>query len=134
MARKILDYVEQSEGRDKGKMFRITEMNAEDSEEWGGRAIFTLMNSGIEVPDDIAAQGLAGLASIGVAALQKVPFDAAKPLFDAMMKCVEFVPDSTKPNVTRALFGGDIEEVSTRIKLRKEVLMLHVGFFTPAGK
>lgn len=134
MARKILDYVEQSEGRDKGKMFRITELSAEDSEEWGGRAIFTLMNAGIEVPDDIASQGLAGLASIGIAALQKVPFDAAKPLFDTMMKCVEFVPDPAKPNVTRALFAGDIEEVTTRVKLRKEVLMLHVSFFTPAGK
>jgi hypothetical protein len=133
MARKTIDYVEQGNGRDKGKVFRITELPAEDAEEWGARAVFALMNAGVDIPDDVAKQGLAGLAAIGVAALTKVPFDQAKPLFEKMMQCVTFIPDPSRPQVSRALFADDIEEVSTRLKLRKEIVMLHLSFFTDAS-
>jgi hypothetical protein len=133
MARKVIDYVEQAEGRDKGKTFRITELSAEAAEEWGARAVFAMMNAGVEIPDGIAQQGLAGLASIGITALTKVPFQDAKPLFDKMFECVQFVPDAARPNVVRPLFADDIEEVSTRLKLRKEIVLLHLSFFTNAG-
>jgi hypothetical protein len=134
MARKTIDYVESADGRDKGKVFRITELSAEDAEEWGARAVFAMMNAGVEMPDGIAEQGLAGLASVGIAALTKVEFDVAKPLFDKMFECVQFVPDPSRPNVSRSLFKDDIEEVSTRLKLRKEIVMLHLSFFTSAGQ
>lgn len=118
-----------AKGRDFGKVFVITEMSASQAEEWAARALFTMMNAGVEIPDNIAAAGLAGIAALGVGALTKVPFDAAKPLFDAMFTCVQVQPS---PNVMRPLIEDDIEEVATRLRLRKEVFSLHTDFFTVA--
>jgi hypothetical protein len=123
-----------TDGRDKGRRYKITEMGARQSEEWAGRAIFTLMNCGVDIPDDMLSKGLAGLAAIGIKALSKVPFDAAKPLFDEMMACVEFMPDPKNASVVRPLIDDDTEEVSTRLKLRKAVLDLHLDFFIAAGQ
>jgi len=38
------------------------------------------------------------------------------------------IPDPSKPQIIRKLFPEDIEDISTLITLRKEVLTLHVGF------
>lgn len=116
-----------AQGRDTGKVFVITEMSAAASEEWAGRALFAMMNSGVEIPDNIASAGLAGIAAMGIGALTKVSFDAAKPLLDEMMTCVQIKPSQ---NVTRALIADDIEEVATLLTLRKEVFNLHLSFFT----
>jgi hypothetical protein len=126
MARKTITYVEKGEGRDKGKTYLITEMDAESAEDWAAHAIFVLMNANVEIPDELVASGAAGIASIGLKALTKVPYEAAKPLFSRMMECVSFIPSE---GTTRPLFPGDIEEVSTRFKLRKEIFMLHFSFF-----
>lgn len=120
-----------TEGRDKGKVFLITEMSAAAAEEWAARALFAMLNSGVEIPDNIASAGLAGVASLGIGALTKVPFDVAKPLLDEMFSCVQIQPSA---NVTRKLIEEDIEEVATRLQLRKEVFNLHMGFFTNAGE
>lgn len=130
MSRKQATVTIMAQGRDFGKVFLITEMSAAASEEWAGRALFAMLNAGVEIPDNIAGAGLAGIASLGVAALTRLSFDAAKPLLDEMFTCVQIQPS---PNVTRSLISDDIEEVSTRLQLRKEVFNLHVGFFTGAG-
>lgn len=129
--RKELTITIDAEGRDKGKSFFITELSAMRAEEWATRAIFAMMNAGVEIPEDIASAGLAGIAALGIQALSKVSFDAAKPLLDEMLSCVQFQPS---PKVVRPLAEGDIEEVSTLIRLRKEVLGLHINFSTPASK
>jgi hypothetical protein len=51
-----------------------------------------------------------------------------KPLLDEMFACVQI----TEPKITRSLTPDDIEEVTTRLKLREEVLQIHLGFFKPA--
>ncbi|MEF3068043.1 hypothetical protein [Pandoraea apista] len=119
-----------AQGRDFGKVFVITEMSAAAAEEWAGRALFAMLNAGVEIPDNIAGAGLAGVASLGIEALSRVTFDAAKPLLDEMFSCVQIQPS---PKVTRALIEDDIEEVATRLRLRKEVWNLHVDFSTAAG-
>ena len=116
-------------GRDKGKVFVLTEMSAYQSENWAARAIFAMMNAGVDIPDNIAEAGLAGVAALGVKSLTKVSFEAAKPLLDEMLDCVTIQPS---PNVTRALVESDIEEVATLLRLRKEVLALHLDFFISA--
>ncbi|MEE2977536.1 MAG: hypothetical protein VYB88_08675 [Pseudomonadota bacterium] len=121
-----------TDGRDKGKRFRITEMPATRSEEWAARALFALMQSGVDVDDDVLKAGLAGLAAIGIKALTKVPFDLVKPLFDEMMTCVQY-EFSGQAGGARDLIEDDIEEVVTRLKLRKAVLDLHLEFFTGAA-
>ena len=130
MARKQITLTIGAEGRDKGKVFILTELSAYDAEEWAGRALFSLMNAGVEIPDNIAEAGLAGVAAMGMKAIAKLPFDSAKPLLDKMMDCVQIQPS---PNVTRELMSGDVEEVATLFTLRKKVLGLHLDFFTAAA-
>lgn len=127
MTRKTAVVTIESRGRDKGKVFVLTELPTYESEEWAGRALFALMGAGVEIPDNIAEAGLAGVAAMGIKALTKLSYDAAKPLLDKMLECIQIQPS---PSVTRALIDGDIEEVSTMIKLRKEILNLHLSFFT----
>lgn len=120
--------------RDNGKTFVITELPASEAEDWAIQAFFALLNAGVDVPDDVAEMGFAGIASIGLGALGKVPYEKAKPLFDKMMQCVKFMPDNGNPNVTRQLTESDIEEITTRMKLRKMVFGLHWDFSKPAIK
>lgn len=130
MARKQITLTIGAEGRDKGKVFILTELSAYEAEEWAGRALFSLMNAGVEIPDNIAEAGLAGVAAMGMKAIAKLPFESAKPLLDKMMDCVQIQPS---PNVTRELMSGDVEEVATLFALRKKVLGLHLDFFTAAA-
>ncbi len=45
-----------------------------------------------------------------------------------MFTCIKIIPSPDKPDVTRALLESDIEEVMTRVLLRREVWELHTGF------
>lgn len=133
MARKTSNFTA-TDGRDQGKRFRITEMSAARSEEWAARALFAVMQSGVDVDDDVMKAGLSGLAAIGIKALTKVPFELAKPLFDEMMTCVQYEFSAGQAGGVRDLIEDDIEEVATRLKLRKAVLDLHLEFFTGAAQ
>lgn len=130
MARKTATITIDAAGRDAGKTFLLTELPAMQAEEWAGRLLFAAMNSGLEIPDDIAQAGLAGVAALGISALTKLPYDAVKPLLDEMLGCIQIQPS---PKVTRDLFPDDIEEVATLIRLRREVFSLHLDFSTPAS-
>lgn len=122
------------EGRDRGKTFLLTEMSAVGAEKWATRALFAMTRSGINVPsetlEDLKGSGMAGIAALGLSFLGHVPFDEAETLLDEMMQCVQLIPDPKKPNVTleHPLFLGQVEEVSTLLRLRDEVIALHVGF------
>ena len=130
MARKTAIVTISAEGRDKGKVFVLTELSAYEAEDWAGRALFALMNAGVEIPDNIAEAGLAGVAAMGLKAIAKLPFDSAKPLLDKMMGCIQI---QHSPTVTRALIPDDIEEVATLLTLRKQVLGLHMDFSMAAA-
>lgn len=125
MARKEASFIAEA-GRDKGKQFLITEMSATQAENWAIKAILAVGNAGIEIPENLAAQGMAGLLAVGYMNLLKIPFEAAKPLLDEMMGCVQIIPSQ---NVKRSLIEDDIEEVSTRLALRKAIWNLHMDFF-----
>jgi hypothetical protein len=130
MARKESTFIAET-GRDKGKQFLITEMSASQAESWAFRVILAIGNAGIEIPDNLAAQGMAGLMAVGYMNLLKIPFDAAKPLLDEMMGCVQIVPSA---NIKRPLIEDDIEEVKTRLLLRKAIWDLHMDFFLDENK
>lgn len=119
------------DNRDKNKRFLLTEMPADQAEEWGLRAIFLAAQSGADVPDAVRIGGIAGIATAGIqAVLGGLPFAAAKPLLDEMMACVQICPDPRNPNNPRPgpLLPNEIEEVSTRYRLRMELFELHTGF------
>lgn len=120
-------------GRDRGKVYHLTEMLASQGEWWATRAL-TALGSG-EFKFDaldiatIASSGMEGVAMVagakGANALMTIPPQDSKPLLDEMMACIAFMPETKIP---RPLLEEDIEEVLTRIQLRDEVLKLHLGF------
>lgn len=128
MARATAKYTVTDEGRDRGKIFVITEMPASRAESWAMRAILALMAGGIELPDGFDRMGMAGMAEVGIKALSGLKWEVAEPLLAEMWECVQFQPDAAKSHVVRPLIEEDIEEVATRIKLRAEVWKLHTGF------
>lgn len=128
MARRTATVTITAEGRDHGKVFVLTEMSASAAEKWATRMLLAIGQSGVEVPDDLAAAGLAGLAAISLRAFAGVPWHLAEPLLDEMFRCVAFQPDPARPMVVRALIEDDIEEIATRVHLREEVMSLHLGF------
>lgn len=120
--------IEGEDNRDAGKSFLITEMSAENAEWWAFRVMQALLGSDADIKLDAP---LAQVAAQGLRALGKLDPAKAKPLLDEMMGCVQVnLPDGG----VRKLFATDIEEVSTRIRIRKEILDLHVGFFTLGGE
>lgn len=127
-----------SGNRDSGKAFLVTEMSAYDAEKWALRAGFALMNAGVDIPeleDGVSMQNLAALGMKAMMdALQGVTYEQAEPLLNDMMECVQIIPDPSKADVVRSLIDSDIDEVSTRLKLRKAVWDLHVDFFTEGGQ
>lgn len=128
MARKNLNYTVTDDNRDKGKVFLITEMAASRAEAWAMRALLALMHSGIDLPEGFERSGMAGMAEVGIKALSGLQWDIAKPLMDEMWECVKFIPAPGQNTVVRELIEEDIEEISTRAKLRMEVWKLHAGF------
>lgn len=128
MARATANYTVTDEGRDQGKVFVLTEMPASKAESWAMRALLALMNSGVEVPEGFERMGMAGMAEVGLKALSGLKWETAEPLLAEMFECVQFMPDPAKPQIVRALFEQDIEEIATRLKLRAEVWKLHTGF------
>lgn len=117
-----------AEGRDKGKVYLLTEMSASQGERWAMRAFLALAKSGFEVPPDIASAGLAGIAIMGIRIFGGMSFEDAELLANEMFQCISVMPDPARPEVTRGLVESDIEEIATRLRLRKEVFALHVDF------
>lgn len=116
--------ISEAGSRDAGKTFRITEMPAARAEKWAMRALLALAKSGADLPIDAASGGMQAIAYFGLQALTSLSFADAEPLLDEMMGCVQIVEKA----ITRPLTDDDIEEVRTRMQLRKAILELHVGF------
>jgi flagellar motor component MotA len=107
-------------------------MSAHQAESWAMRALCALMAGNVELPQGFERNGLAGLAEIGLKLLSGLRWEVAEPLINEMMDCIRFMPDPKSPHVVRDLFDEDIEEVTTRIRLRIEVWKLHTDFLKAA--
>jgi hypothetical protein len=128
MARKVADVTIADEGRDKGKVFVITEMSSAQAESWAMRVLLALVGSNVDVPEDFAELGMAGLAEYGMKALASLKWNTCEPLLAEMFGGIQIRPDRTKPHVIRDMWDADIEEVATRFKLRAEWWALHMDF------
>lgn len=116
-----------ADGRDKGKVFYLTELPASQAERWATRALMAMANT-VDIPANVQQAGMAGIATLGLHALSSMSFVEAEPLLAEMFTCVQCVPDPNHTQVRRALIEDDIEEVTTRLMLRREVIDIHVGF------
>lgn len=138
MARRTTDVTIAAEGRDKGKVFSITEMPAADAEEWGMRIFLSLTRAGIDLPEEVMGGGMAAIAAVlpGIMAglllngVGSLHYEEVRPLLQQMMDCVRI----REATAVRALTDDDIEEVGTRLFLRGEVFKLHTGFSESAAK
>ena len=126
--RKQITYTVAAEGRDQGKVFHLTEMPSDQGEKWAIRALLALGRAGIDLPPGIENEGMAAMARIGLEALMRIDFHEAELLLDEMMGCVAIQPNPSEPKIVRALVADDIEEVATRVLLKREVFRLHTGF------
>lgn len=140
--RKTKEIKIETANRDQGKRFRITEISACAQERWATRAVMALLNSGLELPKGISAedlQGSSGLAKIlgmGVKALSNVKYEYAESLYAELLKCVEYLGiqgDTVSRPLTEETADEVIEEVTTLLLLRKEVLRLHFDFLSDGG-
>lgn len=111
-------------GRDKGKKFLLTEMSPRAAHLWATRMLLGMAAGGLEI-DGIEDKGLAGLATMAMTAIAKIPEMTAIPLLNQLLDCVQ----SVQERATRELFEDDIEEVATLFLLQKAVLELHINPF-----
>lgn len=117
------------EGRDQDKVFRLTEWSALKTERWILRAVFGLGKAGVEIPPEILQLGAAATAYAIASQAAKLPSRLGLRLSDELLECVKRVEQAGD----RRLVEQDVEDVSTLLKLKSEVLKLHFGFFVFAA-
>ncbi len=128
MALKEID-VTIKDGRDAGKVFHIKEWPAIRTEAWVLRAALGLGRAGVQIPPEILQMG-AGPTALAIASqAMKIPSRLGLKLADELMECVTIV----EPKVTRSLVANDIEDLSTRLWLKGQVLKVLFGFFADAA-
>lgn len=128
MARREIDYVVSDDGRDRGKVFHLTEMSATRAEKWAMRTMRAMLAAGIPITPEMMAGGIGSLAAMNPAAILNVDIDEVFALGDELMSCVEMKPDRAHPELIRPLVENDIEEIKTRLNLKLAVYRLTVGF------
>ena len=122
-------------GKDAGKTFRITEMNAFKGEWWAVRLLGVLADGDTagELASLSESGGLEALAASGLNVVMKCLLKAdpekIRPLWDEMTECWTFVPDAGK-DFSRRLVDGDILEIGTLLFLRMKTMELHLDFFS----
>lgn len=127
--RKITNFTIEKEGRDKGKVFQISEMSAVAGDKWSTKALFAIAKGDVVIPESISGSGFAGIAKLGLQMLLLAPYELVEPLLLDLLQCVKVVPDPRNQNIVRDLIDADIEEFSTYADLREQAFKLHVDFF-----
>lgn len=130
MARKTKQFVIESEGRDKGKTFLITEMSAVKAEDWAIRVLLALGSANVDLPPGAMQLGMAALAEIGLMKLFSIDSERVRPLLAELMECAVFLPNPQKPQVTvpYPMYETQVEEVKTLLAIKWETLKLHLDF------
>ena len=118
-------------GRDKGRVFLITEMSAAHADNWAMRALIALANGGVDLGNLSPQQGMMGMAGVALDALGRLKADDAIPLLNELLDCVQIIPEGGKPRQLNMDFN-DVEDFTTLWRLRKEVFALHTDFLQHA--
>lgn len=133
MARNVEKFTVTAEGRDKGKVFILTEMPADQGERWANRAALALTNTGAAIPEEALGAGWAALAAIGVQALGMLRAESVQPLLDELWpSCVKYEhkPGQMLQEVIPGV-NSPIEEIATRYAIYYALWKLHTGFSWP---
>lgn len=130
MARKTCNLVIDEEGRDKGKIFVLTELPALDIERWTVRFVLALGKNGISLPDVQADSGFAGIAGILWVLIAQIAPAEAESLMATMLEGLKI----NEGKIVRDVMSDDIEEPETLLKIRMAWVDLHAGFFAKGGR
>lgn len=136
MARKEIPFIVETEGRDKGKEFLITEMSAWDADSLA-QDIFRAMGDSnySSIPSDVIAMGCAGLATVGLSVISASSPEVARQLRDRLMSTVDIIITNDGQRQQRKVNGSlDFEEVSTIRSLLDKVFQVNFDFLTIAGE
>ena len=136
MARKEIPFIVETEGRDKGKEFLITEMSAWDADSLA-QDIFRAMGDSnySSIPRDVIAMGCAGLATVGLSVISASSPEVARQLRDRLMSTVDIIITNDGQRQQRKVNGSlDFEEVSTIRSLLDKVFQVNFDFLTIAGE
>lgn len=136
MARKEIPFIVETEGRDKGKEFLITEMSAWDADSLA-QDIFRAMGDSnySQIPADVIAMGCAGLATVGLSVISASSPEVARTLRDRLIDTVEIVITHEGKRNQRKVNGAiDFEEVATIRTLLDKVFKVNFDFLTIAGE
>jgi hypothetical protein len=130
MALKTKSLTIERKGRDEGKTYLLTEMPSMQAYKWAYRAFGAMTKAGLEIPQNIADMGMAGVLAMGLKAILGCDFREAEPLLDDLTACVTRIEDAVPAG--RPLVASDIEEPQTIATLHSGVLELHTGFSVAA--
>lgn len=125
-------------GRDLGKTFIVTEMDAWAALKWCTRAMLALSQSGTNVPAGTLKKAVKGgpekLAALGLQVFALIPEATALPLMDEIKLCVTFQPPDGRMSA-QPIYDGDlcqIDEPRTWWTLLTRAFSLHLGFLQAA--
>lgn len=121
--------VEISNGRDKGKKFIVTEMDAWKAEYWAIRALSGMARAGYNLSQVLAvgAQTLEKLAQFSLASLLVIEQNLQDELSAELIENTEvLLPDGNK----RKLLTEDVLDGGTLMELRTASFLLLVDHFT----
>ncbi|EMD0828860.1 hypothetical protein VP018_000630 [Morganella morganii] len=118
-------------GRDAGKMFVVTEMPVIRADNWAMRAMFALANAGIDIGDVSPSMGMMGIGQVAIKALANIRAEVGIPLLNELLDCAQIVPSGG--NARQIEMDSDIQDITTLLLLRKEALLIHIGFLMQGG-
>ncbi len=135
MARKQITHIVEDEGRDKGKVFHITEMPAWDADTMA-QDVFRAMGESkfTELPEDVVRMGCAGLATVGLSVLCSSKPEVSAEMRDRLLGTVEIVITHEGQQQIRKVKSIDFEEVQTIRTLMDKVFNLNFGFLALAAE
>lgn len=125
-----------TEGRDKGKAFRCSEMPVTKLEKWAARVLIALVGGEGQLPHNIAelartSAGAAVAALLGQG-LRGLSAAAVEPLLDDLVPYIARVPKPEQPDKVIPLsvetLDAHIEDLGTLLRLKFEVVSLCLGF------
>ena len=122
MARKEVE-IKIEDGRDAGKVFKITEMPAVPMDKWVTRALILLGKS------DKGIGALAGTSFESILkALSAADYDETEKLLNELLACCSFLKDGVSVPMKGDMIDSVIEEWTTIMRLRVEALKVNLGF------
>lgn len=122
------------EGRDEGKVFKITEMPALKADEWAHKLLEQASRSGVDLKNvdvlSLDTKSMAGMIEIGAAVftiLGRIDYQTSREMkFDLLNTCVRIVPTDGKPR--ECLWGDEIKDFQNFTLLAAQAIGIHIDF------